>query len=92
VSSQGVRKTRTRLDWRNIAAGGPWTLPAMSFTVVNDPRHWLGRARHMRELADQTSDDDARLAMLRIALEYERLAERAAARAEGRALAPMPRR
>lgn len=42
-----------------------------------DPAHWLARAREMRQLADQAADDSAKSMMLRIAADYEKLAERA---------------
>jgi hypothetical protein len=52
---------------------------------INDPGHWLKRAAEARAMADQLSDLQAKAAMLRIAEDYERLAERAKARASGRA-------
>jgi hypothetical protein len=42
------------------------------------------RAQEARALADQINDSYAKVAMLRIADEYEHLAKRAAARAVGR--------
>ena len=52
---------------------------------INGPAHWRQRAQETRALANQIDDEDAKLAMLRIADEYELLAKRAAARALGRA-------
>jgi hypothetical protein len=52
---------------------------------INDPGHWFKRAAEARAMADQLSDLQAKAAMLRIAEDYERLAERAKARASGRA-------
>jgi hypothetical protein len=45
-----------------------------------DPKHWRDRAEEARIHAGRMADDDAKLTMLRIAEEYERLAERAEAR------------
>jgi predicted cupin superfamily sugar epimerase len=45
------------------------------FHSVNDPSYWLDRAEHMRELAEQSRDAEAKAAMLGIASEYEMLAE-----------------
>jgi len=53
-------------------------------SYVNDPAHWRQRAQEARTIADQLTDLQAKAAMLRIADDYERLAERAAARAVGR--------
>jgi hypothetical protein len=52
-----------------------------SFT--NDPKHWQVRAEEARSLAEQMSDEQSKQRMLRIAKDYERLAERARNRAEG---------
>jgi hypothetical protein len=48
---------------------------------INEPEHWLARAEEARILANQMN-----VAMLRIAEDYERLAQRA----EGRALGRLP--
>src|SRR5689334_18566349 len=40
-----------------------------------DTRHWLERAREMRALAEGVSDEKTKETMLRIAKEYEKLAE-----------------
>jgi hypothetical protein len=52
----------------------------MASTFRDDPEHWLDRAREMRALAVQMSDPVSRDAMLDIAKNYEKLAERAAGR------------
>jgi len=49
----------------------------MSPGHINDPDHWRKRAAEMRALADGIKDSDARETMLRIAADYDRLAERA---------------
>ena len=51
---------------------------------INEPDHWRARAEEARILANQMNDAEAKVAMLRIAEEYERLAQRAEARALGR--------
>jgi hypothetical protein len=48
-------------------------LPA---SVAIDPEHWRKRAEEARDLADRMSDPLAKELMLRIAEDYERLAER----------------
>jgi hypothetical protein len=50
---------------------------------INDPQHWRARAEEMRTLADQMSDEASRQMMLRVASDYERLAERAEQRMRG---------
>ena len=50
---------------------------------INDPAHWRQRAKEARALADQMDDPQSKQAMMRIAEDYERLAERAAGRATG---------
>jgi hypothetical protein len=47
-------------------------------------KHWLARAEEARILANQMTDAEAKVAMLRIAEDYERLAQRAEGRALGR--------
>ena len=49
---------------------------------VNDPKHWRQRAEDMRALAKSESDITAKSAMMQIAENYDRLAERAQARAD----------
>jgi hypothetical protein len=51
---------------------------------INDPKHWLDRAKEARALAEQIDDPEAKRTMLRNADDYERLAKRAEERAVGR--------
>jgi hypothetical protein len=52
-------------------------------SFLNDPEHWRERAEEARTRADQIGDPKSKNAMLRIANDYELLAERAEARASG---------
>jgi hypothetical protein len=45
--------------------------------TLNDPKHWRKRADATRAKADVLADQAARQKLLRVADEYERLAERA---------------
>ena len=53
---------------------------------LNDPRHWRDRAAEMRVLSDQIKDLDAQRMMLKLANDYDKLADRA----EDRAARDMP--
>jgi hypothetical protein len=53
----------------------------MQTHFINDPDHWRKRAEEARTLADQMNDGQSRQMMLRIADDYDRLAERATERA-----------
>jgi hypothetical protein len=55
----------------------------MPASFINDPEHWRKRAKEMRALADQVSDPEAKQTMLRIAKDYDHLAERAEQRKRG---------
>src|SRR5262249_16167970 len=55
-------------------------LPA---THINDARHWRDRAAEMRALADWMKDVDAAAMMLRLADDYDHLADRANKHANG---------
>jgi hypothetical protein len=50
---------------------------------VNEPKHWRDRAAEMRALAKGAIDLDTEVIMLRLADDYEKLANRAAKRADG---------
>jgi len=52
-------------------------------SFLNDPTHWHERAAEARTRADQIAEPQSKNAMLRIAHDYEVLAERAEARASG---------
>lgn len=45
-----------------------------------DPEHWKQRAEEARTLAEEMSDETSRRTMLRIAVDYDNLALRAAIR------------
>ena len=49
----------------------------VSHSILDDPKHWLERADEARSIADQISDPDSKQMMLRIAEDYERLANHA---------------
>jgi hypothetical protein len=57
----------------------------MPTTPINDPKHWHERAAAMRALAAlaATMNDDTRAVMLRLADDYDKLADRPARRAGG---------
>ena len=59
----------------------------MPASFINDPAHWRQRAEEARTIAEQMSDLNSKDAMLRIAKDYERLAERAEHRGKGSAQA-----
>jgi predicted Rossmann-fold nucleotide-binding protein len=45
--------------------------------LLNDPKHWRDRAEEARTMAERMMDDYAKEAMMRIADEYDRLADQA---------------
>jgi hypothetical protein len=51
-------------------------------SFINDPVHWIQRAAEIRALAQSMTDPQSKEAMLRIAKDYEHLAERAKLRAK----------
>jgi hypothetical protein len=61
--------------------GNGWGMANRSF--LSDPKHWRDRAEEARTRAHQLDDPQSKSAMLRIAHDYELLAERAEARASG---------
>ncbi len=52
---------------------------------VNDSKHWRDRAAEMRIWSDGMKDIDAQAMMLRLADDYDKLADRADVRANGEA-------
>jgi hypothetical protein len=52
-------------------------------SLLNNSEHWKQRAQDARKLAEGIHDPDARETLLKIAEEYERLAQRAANRGDG---------
>jgi hypothetical protein len=52
----------------------------MTNKSINDPKHWLDRAAEMRALAATMKDPETIAIMLRLADDYDKLADRAAQR------------
>jgi len=48
----------------------------MSWSHLDDPKHWRARAIEARAVAEHMSDPISKEMMLRIAADYERLAKR----------------
>ena len=63
-----------------IVKTGAYDMPA---SLINDPEHWRDRAREKRALAERLRNDLAKETILRIADDYERLAQRAEERSRG---------
>jgi hypothetical protein len=55
----------------------------MPSPFANDPNHWRHRAEEMRALAEEMKDAVARTTMLKIANDYDKLADRAEKRSDG---------
>jgi hypothetical protein len=58
----------------------------MSPRESDDPQHWRNRAAQMRSLAVTMAGSDAAILMNDLAAEYDRMAERAAIKANGKKL------
>jgi hypothetical protein len=63
----------------------------MTLQNVNDAKHWRDRAAEMRVLSGEMKDFEARTLMLKLANDYDRLADRAEDRAKHDARGPSPR-
>ena len=50
---------------------------------INDPKHWRHRAAEARATAESLTDPEAKQRMLKVAADYEKLAERAEERSAG---------
>jgi hypothetical protein len=49
----------------------------MSNQLLNDPKHWRGRANEMRLIAQEMADPESKRMIRKIADDYESLAKRA---------------
>lgn len=54
---------------------------ALRVPLLDDPEHWRSRAEEARTIVEHLSDPESKRTMLRIAADYERLAEYARWRA-----------
>jgi len=63
----------------------------MPVGLIHDPEHWRSRARDMRRLADGITDLVTKSTMLRIADDYDRVAQRAEGREVGIVMIASPR-
>ena len=64
----------------------------MTFPSLNDPRYWQTRAAEMRAIAENMKDAETRAIMLRLAADYEKLAEKAAHWTDGISTREEPKR
>ena len=64
----------------------------MALQGINDAKHWRDRAVEMRALSDEMKDVEVRSLILRLANDYDKLADRAEQRASSdKAPSPCPR-
>jgi hypothetical protein len=57
---------------------------------INDAKHWRDRAAEMRALSDKIKDSQAQRMMLKLANDYDKLADRAEERAACNKPGPSP--
>jgi len=62
----------------------------MTYTYLNNAKHWRDRAEETRAKADLCWQEEAKQRMLRIAFEYDRLADHAAERSRSDQLLVKP--
>ena len=70
------------LGWYFVGGG--------SVTSINDAKHWRDRAAEMRTLAKEMKDSKSMSIMFKLALDYDKLANRAEERARMDVSAPSP--
>ena len=63
----------------------------MTLQGLNDARHWRDRAAEMRVLSSEMKDFEAQTLMLKLANDYDKIADRAEVRAARDAPGPSPR-
>jgi hypothetical protein len=63
----------------------------MALQGIYDAKHWRDRAAEMRVLSSEMKDFEARTSMLKLANDYEKIADRAEERATRDARGPSPR-
>jgi hypothetical protein len=56
----------------------------MTYSQANDPKHWRDRAAQMRAIAATMKDAETIEIMYRLADDYDKLAERAVVRSDGK--------
>ena len=62
----------------------------MTLQSLNDAKHWRDRAAEMRVLSDEMKDFEARTLMLKLANDYDKLADRAEDRVARDIAGPSP--
>jgi hypothetical protein len=80
LSEQPARTGVSYMDVKTAERGSN----LMPLYSINDPKHWLDRAKEARALAEQIADPETKRTILKNADDYERLAKRAQERAAGR--------